>query len=1001
MAEVHETAYPRLKHSPSRRDLEGIYTPSHEEIELAESLARSEVAKLGFLVLLKTFQRLGYFVHIEEVPVAIVEHIARCLGYLFVPVRFIDYDRSGTRASHIATIRSKEGVRPYPRGGSEVSARAMREAAQTREDLRDLINAAVEELARARIELPAFSTLKREAYRARAEVNEGYYTLVHEALIEEDRLKLEKLFAETLAGETLTTWRQVKRDPGKATLTNLALLLEHHHWLEGQKPGIDLSRLLPDAKLHQFAAEADSLDVARMRQVEPVKRLTLTVALIHTKAAQVLDDLGNLYCKRLHAVHRKGREALDAYHREHQNRTDTLVRALKDVLAAYQRDGDEGERFRAIRGVVGYRAGELTEQCEAHEAYADNNYVPFLWRYYASHRATLFKLARSLPLRATTQDGSFMAALAFLLGNERSRGDWLPLEDAGLDLSWVGDKWWLLVTGAKKRVSTLERVNRKHFEVCVFNQLMQELKSGDMCIEGSLEYADYREQLIDDQEYAEMVTTFGQEVGLPTDPAAFVVHMRTWLHDAATRTDLTFPANDALSLEDGRPVLKKRRRKIAKRKLRQLEKKLREHFSPTPILDILTDTENLLSWTQFFRPLTGFEAKIEHARERYLTTTFCYGCNVGPTQTARSLTGADRKQIAWVNQRHVRDEDLERAKTLLINAYNRFAIPKLWGSGRTASADGTKWDVYEKNLLAEYHIRYGGYGGVGYYHVSDTYIALFSRFIPCGVYEAVHILDGLLENDSDIRPDTLHSDTHGQSVPVFGLAHLLGIELMPRIRNWKDLTFVRPDKEPRYKHIDALFADTPNWDLIRRYLPDLLRIVLSIRAGRISASTILKRLSSYSRKNHVYQAFRELGRVVRTGFLLRYLADEELRATIQAAMNKSEQFNAFLKWLAFGGEELRTNDRELQNKIIRYNHLVANCVIFYNVMTLTKAVKELREEGWEVPEELLAGLNPYMTEHINRLGEYRLDLSRVPPEPDYEFAFAPAEANAQPLYESR
>jgi hypothetical protein len=45
-----------------------------------------------------------------------------------------------------------------------------------------------------------------------------------------------------------------------------------------------------------------------------------------------------------------------------------------------------------------------------------------------------------------------------------------------------------------------------------------------------------------------------------------------------------------------------------------------------------------------------------------------------------------------------------------------------------------KWNLYEQNLLSEYHIRYGG---IGYYHVSDTYVALFSHFIPCGVWEAV------------------------------------------------------------------------------------------------------------------------------------------------------------------------------------------------------------------------------------------------------------------------
>ncbi|HDX9695291.1 TPA: Tn3 family transposase [Bacillus thuringiensis] len=33
--------------------------------------------------------------------------------------------------------------------------------------------------------------------------------------------------------------------------------------------------------------------------------------------------------------------------------------------------------------------------------------------------------------------------------------------------------------------------------------------------------------------------------------------------------------------------------------------------------------------------------------------TTCYGCNLGPTQTARSIQEIDRKQITWINQRHV------------------------------------------------------------------------------------------------------------------------------------------------------------------------------------------------------------------------------------------------------------------------------------------------------------------------------------------------------------
>jgi TnpA family transposase len=92
---------------------------------------------------------------------------------------------------------------------------------------------------------------------------------------------------------------------------------------------------------------------------------------------------------------------------------------------------------------------------------------------------------------------------------------------------------------------------------------------------------------------------------------------------------------------------------------------------------------------------------------------------------------------------------------------------------------------------------------------------------------------------------------------------------MPRIRNWKGLTLFRPSKTARYKHIDSLFTDVIDWSLIETHLPDMLRVVLSIRAGRISDSTLLRKLGAYSRKNRLYQAFQDLGRVVRTASLLK------------------------------------------------------------------------------------------------------------------------------------
>ena len=298
-----------------------------------------------------------------------------------------------------------------------------------------------------------------------------------------------------------------------------------------------------------------------------------------------------------------------------------------------------------------------------------------------------------------------------------------------------------------------------------------------------------------------------------------------------------------------------------------------------------------------------------------------------------------------------------------------------------AAVDGTKYDLYEQNLLAEYHIRYGGWGGIAYHHVADAYVALFSHFIPCGTWEASSIIEGLLKHASDIQPDAVHADTQGQSTPVFALAYLLGIRLMPRIRNWKELVFYRPDGETTYRHMDALFTEVIDWQLIETHWQDLLPVVWSIRAGNISSVTRLRKLGHESRKNRLYQAFRELGRGGRTVFLLQYLAEPAMRQQISAMTNKVEAYNGFAGWLFLGGESIiAENDPQEQEKMIQDNDLVANAVIFQNVVDVSRILHALVAEGYPVAREDVAALSPCLTRHVKRFGDYCIDVS-VPPQP--------------------
>ena len=300
------------------------------------------------------------------------------------------------------------------------------------------------------------------------------------------------------------------------------------------------------------------------------------------------------------------------------------------------------------------------------------------------------------------------------------------------------------------------------------------------------------------------------------------------------------------------------------------------------------------------------------------------------------------------------------------------------GSGHAAIADGTHVKLRENNLLGSRHIRYGGYDGIAYHHIADSYIALFTSFIPCGVWEAVHILDALLKNRSAIQPDTLHADTQGQSEPVFGLCRFLSVKLMPRMRGLSDAIFYRPAKSIRYRHIDALFAGEIDWDLIATHTRDMIQVVLSIQAGRVMPSMLLRKLGTYNRRSLLYRAFRELGRVERTLFLLRFISSAEIRRTIRAETTKIEAYNDFLDWISFGGPVIKSGDPVEQEKQLKYASLVANTIMLSNVADMTEALSSMAQDGHRITPGLVACLSPYMREHIRRFGQYVLDMEEMP-----------------------
>jgi len=114
----------------------------------------------------------------------------------------------------------------------------------------------------------------------------------------------------------------------------------------------------------------------------------------------------------------------------------------------------------------------------------------------------------------------------------------------------------------------------------------------------------------------------------------------------------------------------------------------------------------------------------------------------------------------------------------------------------------------------------------------------------------------------------------------------------------------------------------------------------------VSSVTLMRRLSSNSRNNQIYKAFREVGRVMRTVVLLRFLADSGLRARVTAATNKAEAYNGFSAWTPV--RQLGRGRRERPGragKSVKWSSLLCNLIVFHTAIDTMEVTRQLVAGG--------------------------------------------------------
>ena len=528
-----------------------------------------------------------------------------------------------------------------------------------------------------------------------------------------------------------------------------------------------------------------------------------------------------------------------------------------------------------------------------------------------------------------------------------------------------------------------KRVNKKGYALCFLDKLQDGLRRRDIFVPQSDRWGDPRAQLLNGSEWQANRLQVCRSLGHDAKPNDAIASLTQELDSSYQRVADNFAHNNAVSIDHSgkRPTL-------TITNLDKIEEpdslvKLRNQVnSLLPQVDLTELLLEIHANTDFIDEFTHVSES--NARAGNLPTSMCAvllseACNIGLEPLIKHQVPAlTRHRLSWVKQNYLRPETLAKANAKLVDHQSTLPLAKKWGGGDVASADGMRFVTPVRTLNARPNRKYfGSNKGITWYNfLSDQFSGFHGIVVPGTLRDSIFVLEGLLEQQTGLRPTEIMTDTTGTSDIVFGLFWLLGYQFSPRLADAGEARFWRIDKEADYGVLNDLASSCVKPQKIEEQWDDMLRIAGSLKLGTVQASELIRSLLRSERPSGLAQAIIELGRINKTLYLLNYIDNEEYRRRILIQLNRGESRHSVARAICHGQRgEIRKRYREGQEDQLGALGLVTNAVILWNTMYIQAALDHLSALGETHSDEDIARLSPLQFEHINFLGHYSFTLA--------------------------
>lgn len=963
-----------------------------QELELV--LKKVGAGQIGFAILLKYFQLMARFPDSQkEIPETVITYIASQLKA--DSSLYSQYNWQGRSIkNHRAEIRDLFGFRIATISDSEEMSNwliAFILANEQRFEV--LLEQSYQRFRSLQIEPPTTKQIER---LVRSAIHQYETSFCHQTyaqlsltniseldilLTTEESSNTENTESEKSPGKLKTSdFAFLKTDPGPVGLDSFLTEIEKLKRIRTVDLASDLFERISPKLIKTYRQRAATETPYHLRQHPPAIRYTLMAAFCVQRSQEITDNLIELLMSIIQRLgtraERRINKELVSDFKEVTGKINILFRIAEVAVAS-----PDGVIEKVIYPIVSQKTliDLVAEYKATGTAYRQRVHTVMRSSFASHYRRMIPQLLEVLEFRSNNDiHRPVIQALELLKKYTESKtryydaGENIPI-DGVLKSGW---KEILLETDSDGK----ERINRINYEISVLQALRERLSCKEIWVVGANRYGNPDLDLPTDFDQHRQI--YYQALTLPEDVETFISNLQQQMVQGLEKLDLGIPTNKDVTIigNKGQGLIRLSPIDAAPEpiNLKLLKGEINRIWHQTSLLDILKETDLFVNFTRNFNSMGTREIiDRETLQKRLLLCLYGMGTNTGLKRINTGIKGENYQDLLYVRRRYIHKDQLRSAIADVINAIFEIRNPQIWGEGTTTCASDSKhFGAWDQNLMNQYHLRYGGRGVMIYWHVEKKSTCIYSQLKTCSSSEVAAMIEGVLRHCTNMAVQKNYVDSHGQSEVAFAFTHLLGFQLMPRLKRIKVQKLYRPyvGQSDAYPNLQPILTRPINWDLIRQQYDQMVKYATALRLGTAETEAILKRFSKNPFKHPTYLALMELGRVIKTIFLCEYLDSFEVRREVNEGLNVVEQWNGVNDFIFYGkGGEFASNRLESHELSVLSLHLLQICLVYVNTLMIQNV---LEQKHWlhMLTETDKRAITPLIFSHVNPYGTFKLDL---------------------------